>query len=291
MKILILCTGNSCRSQMAHGFLQSFDRTLKVYSAGTYASGQLNPKAVLVMKEAGVDISHHTSDAIDMYLDEEWDYVITVCGGANESCPAFTGNVKHRLHMGFDDPSHAEGTPEFIMSEFYRVRDEIKAGFRKFCDEQLQKQLLPDRAVKALQYFDGSFNCAQSVLASFAGELGLSEDESLRVACAFGGGMGRQQYTCGAVTGAAMALGLKFGKGLHDEEEKKKFTYEKTVQLFEEFERIHGSTTCRHLLENLDMRDEKEHAIIVERNLFNSSCRTYVADAVKIAEKIINDSK
>ena len=291
MKILILCTGNSCRSQMAHGFLQSFDRNLEVYSAGTFASGQLNPKAVLVMKEAGVDISHHTSDAIDMYLDEEWDYVITVCGGANESCPAFIGKVKHRLHMGFDDPSHAEGTPEFIMSEFYRVRDEIKAGFRKFYDDELQKQLQPERAVKAISFFDNGFNCAQSVLVSFAGELGLSEDESLRVACAFGGGMGRQQYTCGAVTGAAMALGLKFGKGLHDEEEKKKFTYEKTVQLFEEFERIHGSTTCRHLLENLDMRDEKEHAIIVERNLFNSSCRTYVADAVKIAEKIINDSK
>ena len=291
MKILILCTGNSCRSQMAQGFLQSFDKNLEVYSAGMYASGQLNPTAVLVMQEAGIDISHHTSDALDLYLDKEWDYVITVCGGANESCPAFTGKVKHRLHMGFDDPSQAKGTPEFVMGKFYRVRDEIKTAFLHFYEEELKSQLLPDRADRALNYFDNSFNCAQSVLASFAGELGLSEDESLRVACAFGGGMGRQQYTCGAVTGAAMALGLKFGKGLHDEEEKKKFTYEKTVQLFEEFERIHGSTTCRHLLENLDMRNEKEHAIIVERNLFNSSCRTYVADAVKIAEKIINDSK
>lgn len=291
MKILILCTGNSCRSQMAHGFLQSFDQSLEVYSAGTYASGQINPKAVLVMKEAGIDISHHTSDPVDMYLDQEWDYVITVCGGANETCPAFTGKVKHRLHMGFDDPSQAEGTPEFVMSEFYRVRDEIKSAFFNFYEQELKHQLPSGRAAKALQYFDNSFNCAQSVLASFAGELGLSEDDSLRVACAFGGGMGRQQYTCGAVTGAAMALGLKFGKALHDAEEKKKLTYEKTVRLFEEFEKLHGSSTCRHLLENLDMRDEKEHAIIVERNLFNTSCRTYVADAVKIAEKIINDSK
>lgn len=138
MKILILCTGNSCRSQMAHGFLQSYDKSLSVCSAGTQASGKLNENAVQVMNEAGIDISHHTSDSIDKYLNEEWDYVITVCGGANEACPAFFGKVKHRLHIGFDDPSHAEGTPEFIMSEFYRVRDEIKVAFRRFYDEQIK---------------------------------------------------------------------------------------------------------------------------------------------------------
>jgi len=132
MKVLILCTGNSCRSQMAHGFLQSFDQNLTVCSAGTEASGKLNRKAVQVMKEAGIDISHHTSDSVQKYLNDEWDYVITVCGGANEACPAFVGKVKHRLHIGFDDPSHAVGTDEFIMSEFYRVRDEIKAGFYDF---------------------------------------------------------------------------------------------------------------------------------------------------------------
>ena len=131
-RILILCTGNSCRSQMAHGFLQSFDPELDVHSAGTHASGKLNPKAVEVMKEAGIDISHHTSDSVDKYLGEEWDYVITVCGGANESCPAFMGKVKHRLHIGFDDPSDATGTPEFIQSEYIRVRDEIKKGFHDF---------------------------------------------------------------------------------------------------------------------------------------------------------------
>ncbi|HOI86831.1 MAG TPA: arsenate reductase ArsC [Lentimicrobium sp.] len=138
MKILILCTGNSCRSQMAHGFLQSFDPSLTVRSAGTEASGKLNPKAVEVMQEIGIDISHHTSDSVDLYLDEEWDYVITVCGGANEACPAFIGKVKKRLHIGFDDPSHAVGTPEFIHSEFIRVRDEIKDGFRKFYSEQIK---------------------------------------------------------------------------------------------------------------------------------------------------------
>jgi len=141
MKVLILCTGNSCRSQMAHGFLQSFDPGITVRSAGTEASGKLNPRAVAVMKEAGIDISHHTSDSVDLYLGEEWDYVITVCGGANEACPAFIGNVKHRLHMGFDDPSHAVGTDEFIWSEFIRVRDEIRDGFYKFYTEQIKPQL------------------------------------------------------------------------------------------------------------------------------------------------------
>ena len=138
MKILILCTGNSCRSQMAHGFLQSFDKELTVCSAGTEASGQLNAKAVAAMQEAGIDISHHTSDSVEKYLNQEWDYVITVCGGANESCPAFLGKVKHRLHIGFDDPSHAIGTDEFIWSEFIRVRDEIKEGFWKFYTENIK---------------------------------------------------------------------------------------------------------------------------------------------------------
>ena len=138
MKVLILCTGNSCRSQMAHGFLQSFDNRLEVYSAGTEASGKLSSRAVQVMKEAGIDISHHTSDQVDKYLDEEWDYVITVCGGANEKCPAFLGKVKHRLHIGFDDPSHAVGTPEFIMSEFYRVRDVIREAFWKFYKDEIK---------------------------------------------------------------------------------------------------------------------------------------------------------
>ena len=117
---------------MAHGFLQSFDKTLVVCSAGTQASGKLNAKAVEAMKEAGIDISHHTSDSVEKYLGEEWDYVITVCGGANESCPAFLGKVKHRLHMGFDDPSHVTGTEEYIRSEFIRVRDEIKDQFYQF---------------------------------------------------------------------------------------------------------------------------------------------------------------
>lgn len=140
-KILVLCTGNSCRSQMAHGFLQSFDKSLKVYSAGTEPAKQINQKAVKVMQEIGIDISHHTPEMVDKYLNEEWDYVITVCDSAHETCPAFLGKVKHRLHMGFEDPSHATGTDEFIWSEFRRVRDEIRAEFYKLYIEHIKPQL------------------------------------------------------------------------------------------------------------------------------------------------------
>jgi arsenate reductase (thioredoxin) len=141
MKILILCTGNSCRSQMAHGFLQSFNDNITVCSAGTEAAGRLNSKAVQVMKEFGIDISHHTSDPVDKYLGEEWDFVITVCGGANEVCPAFIGKVETRLHIGFDDPSHAVGTDDFIMSEFYRVRNEILVEFYQFYQKEIKPKL------------------------------------------------------------------------------------------------------------------------------------------------------
>jgi len=141
MKVLILCTGNSCRSQMAHGFLESFDKNIIVRSAGTEASGKLNAKAVKAMAEIGLDISHHTSDSVDLYLGEEWDYVITVCGGANEACPTFMGKVKHRLHIGFDDPSDATGSEEYIWSEFLRIRDAIKDEFKKLYVEQIKTQL------------------------------------------------------------------------------------------------------------------------------------------------------
>lgn len=141
MKILIICSGNSCRSQMAQGLLQSFDKNIIVCSAGTIATGELTPKAVAVMKESGIDISHHTSDSVKLYLNDEWDYVITVFNWANEACPAFFGKVKHRLHMGYDDPTYATGTDDYIRKEFRRVRDEMKSGFWEFYKEQIKPQL------------------------------------------------------------------------------------------------------------------------------------------------------
>ena len=126
---------------MAHGFLQSFDQNIEVFSAGIHPAEKVHPTAIRVMAEVGIDISHHTPKSVNHYLNESWDYVITVCGGANESCPMFTGEVRNRLHIGFDDPSEATGTPEFINREFHRVRDEIKARFYEFYLNELRPQL------------------------------------------------------------------------------------------------------------------------------------------------------
>lgn len=123
---------------MAHGFLQSFDQNLQVFSAGTNPAGKINPKAVEVMSEVGVDISKNTPLNVSEYINEPWDYIITVCGGAKESCPVFTGDVKHRLHLGFTDPSDFQGSEEDTINEFRRVRDEIKETFYKFYKENLK---------------------------------------------------------------------------------------------------------------------------------------------------------
>ena len=122
---------------MAQGFLQSFDKRNEVLSAGTFSASKINSRAVIVMREAGIDISHNTPKNVSIYLNEEWDYVITVCDDANESCPFFSGKVKHRLHIGFEDPSKATGSEEFIMLEFRRIRDEIRSVFYKFYNDFL----------------------------------------------------------------------------------------------------------------------------------------------------------
>ncbi len=132
MKILILCTGNSCRSQMAHGILASLDASLIVRSTGTNPASQVNPNAIRVMQEVGIDISTHVPQNVECYLNEEWDYVITVCGNAKESCPLFVGNVKNRLHIGFRDPSDCVGEESHILNEFRCVRDDIKQKFTLF---------------------------------------------------------------------------------------------------------------------------------------------------------------
>jgi len=132
MRILVLCTGNSCRSQMVHGFLQSFDSHIEVYSAGISPAERVHPLAISVTAEVGIDISHHVPRNAKEYLDEPWDYVITVCGGANETCPTFVGKVGRRIHIGFDDPSKVVGSKEHVIFEFRRVRDEIRMAFRVF---------------------------------------------------------------------------------------------------------------------------------------------------------------
>lgn len=137
-KILILCTGNSCRSQMAEGFLKFFDSELDVYSAGTNPSKQVHPKAIQVMEEVGIDISENYPKMVDQFLNDSFDYVITVCDNVKETCPVFMGKVGKQLHIGFEDPADATGTEEEIISVFRKVRDEIKNGFYKFYKKKLR---------------------------------------------------------------------------------------------------------------------------------------------------------
>ncbi|RMF60035.1 MAG: arsenate reductase ArsC [Calditrichaeota bacterium] len=136
--VLILCTGNSCRSQMAEGFLKSFDPNLRVYSAGTAPADRVHPKAVQVMREVGIDISGHRPRSVDEFLHQPFDYVITVCDAARESCPVFTGAVGKQLHLGFEDPAQATGTEEEVLAVFRRIRDEIQTRFKEFYEKNLK---------------------------------------------------------------------------------------------------------------------------------------------------------
>lgn len=132
MKILVLCTGNSCRSQMAEAFIQKLNPEAEVFSAGTKPEKQVNPNAIKVMAELGIDISKHYPKMVDDFLNTAFDYVITVCDHANETCPLFAGEVKHRIHKGFEDPASAKGTEEEILNEFRRIRDQIHEEFAAF---------------------------------------------------------------------------------------------------------------------------------------------------------------
>ena len=137
-KVLILCTGNSCRSQMAEGVLKSIDPSITVCSAGTNPAPQVHPKAIQVMAELGIDISGYAAKSVDQFLEADFDYVITVCDHAWKTCPVFAGNVKKRLHIGFEDPAQATGTEEEILAVFRKVRDEIKGHFEQFNSQYLQ---------------------------------------------------------------------------------------------------------------------------------------------------------
>jgi arsenate reductase len=124
---------------MAEGFLKSFSNSLDVHSAGTNPSGQVHPKAVQVMKEIGIDISEGYPKDVERFLQESFDYVITVCDNAKETCPIFIGDVQEQLHMGFEDPAEATGTEEEIWKIFRKVRGEISHAFKHFYLEKLEK--------------------------------------------------------------------------------------------------------------------------------------------------------
>ncbi len=126
---------------MAEGFLKSFDPELEVFSAGTNPSSQVHPNAIKVMKEVGIDLSNNYPKNVDEFINQSFDYVITVCDNAKETCPVFMGKVTHQLHIGFEDPAEATGTEEEILNTFRRIRDEIKRDFYKFyINEKLKKE-------------------------------------------------------------------------------------------------------------------------------------------------------
>jgi len=137
INILVLCTGNSCRSQIAHGYLEYFTdgRKVNVYSAGVETHG-VNPKAIATMKEDGIDISHHTSNNVDDYATIPFDYIITVCDNAKERCPFFPSSAK-RLHFNFPDPAKFVGNEEETNSEFRRVRQMIKEYCQSFVEDNI----------------------------------------------------------------------------------------------------------------------------------------------------------
>lgn len=138
MKILILCTGNSCRSQMAEGILKSIDNSIEVFSAGTNHASKISSKAVRVMGEIGIDISNNYPKSVDRFINDNFDYVITVCDNAKETCPVFSGNVKQRLHIGFEDPYAYEGSDEDTLNKYREVRDLIMKDFKNFYDTYIK---------------------------------------------------------------------------------------------------------------------------------------------------------
>src|SRR5437762_9940040 len=136
-RILVLCTGNSARSQMAAAFLKSFDPGLDVYSAGTEPAALINPHAIQVMREVGIDISAVHPKSVIQFVGQSFDYVITVCDDADKNCPNFTGKVGKRVHIGFIDPAKATGTEEEVMAMFRKVRDEIKEKFNQYYAKEI----------------------------------------------------------------------------------------------------------------------------------------------------------
>ncbi len=132
MRVLVLCTGNSARSQMAEGLLRAHDPSLDVCSAGTQPAARVHPAAVEAMREVGIDIAAAAPKHVEQFLDAAFDVVVTVCDDARETCPLFLGRVGRRKHIGFEDPARAQGTPEDVLAAFRRVRDQIAQRLADF---------------------------------------------------------------------------------------------------------------------------------------------------------------
>ena len=136
--ILVLCTGNSARSQMTEGYLKSLDAKLEVFSAGTNPSARVNPLAIKAMREIGIDISGGQPKSVRQFLGQSFDFVVTVCDDADKNCPNFTGKVGKRRHIGFPDPAKATGTDDEKMAIFRKVRDDIRIKFKEFYTTEIK---------------------------------------------------------------------------------------------------------------------------------------------------------
>ena len=178
-KILILCTGNSCRSQMAEGFLKSFDSQLEVYSAGTNPSEKVDPHAIKVMKEAGIDLSNNYPKSADQFINNSFDFVITVCDNAKETCPVFSGKVGSRRHIGFEDPAGAIGTEEEILSVFRRIRNEIKKDFYEFYKKISGEYMEKYKVLFVCVHNSARSQMAEAYLNKFGGERFSAESAGL----------------------------------------------------------------------------------------------------------------
>jgi len=132
MKILVLCTGNSCRSHIAEAFLKSFDPELEVFSAGISPEKQIHPFALKVMDEAGISLEGHYTKNVDGFIEQDFNFLLTLCDRARENCPEFTGKIKKRIHIGIRNPTQAFGTEEEVLNEFRNARDIIKSSFYRF---------------------------------------------------------------------------------------------------------------------------------------------------------------
>jgi arsenate reductase len=280
LKILFLCTGNSCRSQMAEGWARALKgRSIEPYSAGIETHG-LNPIAVRVMAEAGVDISGRRSKHVNELRDVPFDYVVTVCDHAHESCPLFPGKTTV-VHVGFDDPprlASAATTEEARLAAYRRVRDEIK----EFILGLPASLPSAEPAEAALSRFAEGFNCAQAVFSVYAGHFGFDRDTALKLAAGFGGGMGRMASTCGAVTGAFMVLGLQYG-GVTADREAKEAIYAHIREFARRFNARNGSSVCRELL-GCDISDAEGFRRAQESGVFTGVCPKFVRDACEILE-------
>ena len=282
LKVLFLCTGNSCRSQMAEGWARHLQGgCLEPYSAGIETHG-LNADAVRAMAEVGVDISHQRSKHVEELRDVQFDYVVTVCDDAHERCPVFPGKA-NVVHVGFDDPPRlaAEArTEEERLAPYRRVRDEIK-NFIMALPSTLPSTV---RAATALSRFAVGFNCAQAVFSAYAEPLGFDRDTVLKLAAGFGGGMGRMAATCGAVTGAFMVLGLQYGGATADRQAKEAI-YARIRKFADRFQARNGSLVCRELLD-CDISNPEGLKRAQELGIFTSICPKVVQDACEILEEM-----